>query len=109
MFIDHLGDRGHSHMLSHQDDQRIQKQSESAAFSRPRNLNLFYSAVFAFCPRNAAMDIGFKLKEVQVTPGSFDSIMHIALWLAAFCTRKFAAGFKIYMNIELLAFGTKIY
>jgi hypothetical protein len=55
------------------------------------------------------MDIGFKLKEVQVTPGSFDGIMHVALWLAAFCTRKFAAGFEIYMNIELLAFGTKIY
>jgi len=55
------------------------------------------------------MDIGFKLKEVQVTPGSFDGIMHVALGLAAFCARKFAAGFEIYMNIELLAFGTKIY
>lgn len=54
------------------------------------------------------MDIGFELKEVQVTPGSFDGIMHVALWFAAFCARKFAAGFKIHMNIELLAFGTKI-
>jgi len=51
------------------------------------------------------MDIGFELKKVQVTPGSIDGIMHVALWFAAFCARKFAAGFKIYMNIELLAFG----
>ena len=29
------------------------------------------------------MDIGFELKEVQVTPGSFDGIMHVALWFAA--------------------------
>jgi len=55
------------------------------------------------------MDVGFKLKKVQVTPGSFDGIMHVALRFAAFCARKFAARFKIYMNIELLAFGTKIY
>jgi hypothetical protein len=55
------------------------------------------------------MDIGFELKKVQVTPGSFDGIMHVALWFAAFWAREFAAGFKIYMNIELLAFGTKIY
>ena len=54
------------------------------------------------------MDIGFELKEVQVTPGSLDRIMHVALWFAAFWAREFAAGFKIYMNIELLAFGTKI-
>jgi len=78
-------------MLSHQDDQGIHEQSESAAFSGPGNLNLFYSAVFAFRARNAAVDVGFKLKEVQVTPGSFDSIMHAAAWFAALCTRKFAA------------------
>jgi hypothetical protein len=39
------------------------------------------------------MDIGFELKKVQVTPGSFDGIMHVALWFAAFLARKFAAGF----------------
>jgi len=78
-------------MLSHQDNQGIHEQSESAAFSGPGNLNLFYSTVFAFRARNAAMDIGFELKEVQVTPGSFDRIMHPALWFAALCTRKFAA------------------
>lgn len=55
------------------------------------------------------MDIGFKLEEVQVTPGPFDGIMHVAFGFAAFCASKFAAGFEIYMNIELLAFGTKIY
>jgi hypothetical protein len=37
------------------------------------------------------MDIGFELKEVQVSPGSFDSIMHAAARLAALCTWKFAA------------------
>jgi len=79
------------------------------ALIRPGCISLFYPAVFAFCARNAAMDIGFELKEVQVTPCSFDGIMHVALWFTAFCAGKFATGFKIYMNIELLAFGTKIY
>jgi hypothetical protein len=78
-------------MLSHQDNQRIHEQSEPAAFSGPGNLELFYSAVFAFRARNAAVDVGFELKEVQVTPGSIDSIMHVAFWFAAFCARKFAA------------------
>jgi hypothetical protein len=96
-------------MLSHQDDHGIHEKRESATFSGPGNLNLFYSAVYAFSARNATMYIGLKLKEVQVTPGSFDSIMHAAAWFAAFRTRKFTAGFKIHVDIELLFFGTKIY
>ena len=55
------------------------------------------------------MDIGFELKEVQMSPGSFYSIMHAAAWFAAFRTRKFAACFEINMDIELLSFSTKIY
>jgi hypothetical protein len=55
------------------------------------------------------MNIGFKLKEIQVTPGSFDSIMHAATWFPAFRARKFTAGFKIHMNIELPSFNTKIH
>jgi hypothetical protein len=55
------------------------------------------------------VDVGLKLKKVQVTPGSFDSIMHAAAWFPALRTRKFAARFEIYVNIELLSFGIKIY
>ncbi len=55
------------------------------------------------------MDIGLKLKKVQVTPGSFESIMHVAAWFTAFCARKFTARFKIYVDIELFFFDTKIY
>ena len=55
------------------------------------------------------MKIGFKLKEIQVTPCSFDGIMHAAVWFAAFSARKFAAGFEIHMDIELPSFSTKIY
>jgi hypothetical protein len=29
------------------------------------------------------MDIGFELEEVQVSPGSFDRIMHASTWFAA--------------------------
>ena len=50
------------------------------------------------------MDIGFKLKEVQMAPGSFDSIMHAATWIAAFRTRKFAAWFEINMDIKVAFF-----
>jgi hypothetical protein len=78
-------------MLSHQDYQGIHEQRESAAFPGPWNLHLIHSAVFAFSTRNAAMNIGFKLKEIQVTPCSFDRIMYAAVWFAAFSTRKFAA------------------
>jgi len=55
------------------------------------------------------MDIGFKLKKVQMPPGSFDSIMHAATWIAAFRTRKFAAWFEVNVYIKLLSFGTEIY
>jgi len=55
------------------------------------------------------MDIGFKLKKIQVTPGSFDGIMHATAWLPAFHARKFAAGFEIHMNIELPFLNTKIH
>src|SRR5664280_3523801 len=109
VFVDHLSNRCHSHMLSHQDYHGIHEQSESAAFSGPGNLNLFYSTVFTFRARNAAVDIGFELKEVQMTPGSFDSIMHATHRFAALCTRKFAARIKIYVDIELFTFDTKIY
>jgi hypothetical protein len=36
------------------------------------------------------MDIGFELKKVQMTPGSFDSIMHAATDFTAFGTWIFA-------------------
>jgi hypothetical protein len=55
------------------------------------------------------MDIGFKLKEIQVTPSSSDCIVHAAAWFLAFRARKFAAGFKIHMDIELPSFSAKIY
>jgi len=55
------------------------------------------------------MDIGFKLKEIQVTPGSFDCIVHASAWFLAFRARKFAAGFEINMNIELLSFNAKVH
>ena len=55
------------------------------------------------------MNIGFKLKEIQVTPCSFDGIMHAAVLIAAFSARKFAAWFEINMNIELFSFRAKIY
>ena len=55
------------------------------------------------------MDIGFKLKEIQVTPSSSDCIVHAAFRFAAICTRKFAAGFEINMNIELLSFNAKVH
>jgi len=55
------------------------------------------------------MDIGLKLKKVQVTPGSFDNIMHAAAWFPALRTKKFTARFEIDVNIELLSFGIKIY
>jgi hypothetical protein len=58
---------------------------------------------------NQVLNKGFKLKKVQVTPGSFDSIMHAAAWFPAFRARKFTAGFKIYMNIELPSFNAKIH
>jgi hypothetical protein len=96
-------------MLSHQDDQGIHEQRELAIFSSPGNLHMFYSAVCAFCARDATVDIGLKLKKVQVTPGSFESIMCVAAWFAAFRARKFAARFKIRVDIELFFFGTKIY
>jgi hypothetical protein len=54
------------------------------------------------------MDIGLKLKEIQVTPGSFDSIMHAATWFTTLRTRIFTARFEIYVDIELFSFGTKI-
>jgi hypothetical protein len=41
------------------------------------------------------MDIGLKLKEIQVTPSSSDCIVHAAAWFLAFRARKFAAGFEI--------------
>jgi hypothetical protein len=59
--------------------------------------------------RQSAMDIGFELKEVQVVPGSLDSIMHTALCFAALRARKFAACFKIHVDIELSFFNTKIH
>jgi hypothetical protein len=96
-------------VLSHQDYHGIHEQRESAAFSGPGNLDLFHSAFFAFGARNATMNIGFKLKKVQVTPGSFDGIMHTAAWFPAFRARKFATGFKINMNIELPSFNAKIH
>jgi hypothetical protein len=55
------------------------------------------------------VDIGFELKEVQMSPGSFYSIMHVAACFAAFRTRKFTACFEVDMDIELLSFSTKIY
>jgi hypothetical protein len=55
------------------------------------------------------VDIGLKLKEVQMTPGSFDSIMHIAVWFAAFRTSEFTAGSKINVDIQLLFFSIEIY
>jgi hypothetical protein len=55
------------------------------------------------------MDIGFKLKEIQVTPSSSDCIVHAAAWFLAFRARKFAAGFEINMNIELSSFNAKIH
>jgi len=55
------------------------------------------------------VDKGFELKEVQVTPGSIDSIMHTALCFDALCARKFAAGYKIHVDIELSFFNTKIH
>ena len=55
------------------------------------------------------MNIGFKLKKIQVTPGSFDGIVHAAAWFLAFRARKSAAGFEIHMNIELPSFNAKIH
>jgi hypothetical protein len=55
------------------------------------------------------MNIGFKLKEIQVTPSSSDGIVDAAAWFLAFRTKKFAAGFEIHMNIELPCFNTKIH
>jgi hypothetical protein len=71
VFVNHLSNGSHSHVLSHQDNHGIHEQRESATFSSPGNLDLFHSAIFAFGTRNTTMDIGFKLKEIQVTPGSF--------------------------------------
>ncbi len=53
------------------------------------------------------MDIGLELKEVQMSPSSFYSIMHVAACFSAFRTRKFTACFEIDMDIELLSFSTK--
>ncbi len=55
------------------------------------------------------MDISFKLEKVQMTPGSFNSIMNTAVRFSAFGTRELAARFKIYVNIKLFSFGTKFY
>jgi hypothetical protein len=109
VFVDHLSNRSHRHVLSHQDNHGIHEQRESATFSSPGNLDLFNSAIFAFGTRNATMDIGFKLKEIQVTPSSSDCIVHAAAWFLAFRARKFAAGFEINMNIELPSFNAKVH
>ncbi len=55
------------------------------------------------------MDISFKLEKVQMSPGSFNSIMNTAVCFSAFGARKLAARLKIYVNIKLLSFGTKFY
>lgn len=109
VFVNHLSNGSHSHVLSHQDDHGIHEQRESATFSSPGNLDLFHSAIFAFGARNTTMNVGFKLKKIQVTPGSFNGIMHAAAWFPAFRARKSTARFKIHMDIELPSFNAKIH
>jgi len=36
-----------------------------------------------------------------MSPGSLDSIMHAATWIAAFRTRKFAAWFEVNVYIKI--------
>jgi len=50
------------------------------------------------------MKIGLKLKEVQVSPGSINSIVNLASCITALRTRKFASSFEIYVDVKLFPF-----
>ena len=109
MFINHFSNGSDSHVLSHKDYQRIHEQSENAALSSPGNLRLLHSAVFTDSAKDTTMDIGFKLKEVQMPPGSFDCIMHVATWIAAFSTRNLLPDLKSTSISSCFPSGTEIY
>jgi hypothetical protein len=83
VFINHISQRLNRHVLGHQHNQGIHQQSEPAALPCPGYFDLFNTAFLAFRARDTTVQVGFKLKEIQVTPSSLDCIMNMTSGLTA--------------------------
>ena len=104
-----LPQRLDGHHRSQVDYPPFEKQSEAAALTRPGNADLMDTACSALHTRNASGHIGFKLEEVEVSPGSFCRIMNAPILRPARWTGKFSSFRKVDANIEAVSIGIELY
>jgi hypothetical protein len=75
MLIDELGNVFNRHRFSHCHDYGFKQQSETAAGSSPWDINQPHPTIIAFNLWHSRCQVGFMLKEVQVPPAFFLSII----------------------------------
>jgi hypothetical protein len=54
------------------------------------------------------MQVCLELEEIQVTPGSLNCIMNMAIRFTAYWTGEFAGDLKIDVKVQLLFFNFKL-
>jgi len=92
MLIDELGNGFKRHGFNQCHDHGFKQQRETAAGSSPWNINQPYPTIIAFNPWDSGCQVGFMLKEVQVPPALFLSIIGFYVSLTTFRTGKSASS-----------------
>jgi hypothetical protein len=91
----------HCHHLREFHHKPLEKQSETAALSCPWYIYLVNSMFPAFGSRNSRMYIYLILKQVEVPPLLFLSVMDTTTFVAAFRALEFCATLEIYVYVDL--------
>jgi len=99
MFSYQIGKGIDRHGFGKFNDQRLKQHGKSRTRPGPRHYHLFYPMSLAIDPGNITVDVSTVLKEVQMPPGAFYSIMDTA-FDPALRTGMSAASFPGYIKVQ---------
>ncbi len=99
-FDRHGGDHGH--------DQCLEQERKTAAVARPRHADFAHATSLAFHPRDAGVQIGLMLEEIQMAPAHGRGVMRGAAGGAALRAGKTAAGREVDMDVQPAGIGVEI-
>ena len=77
------------HSWSQGQDQRLEKQSKPAALARPGDWNQVDATGVAVNPWDPGRKVSLILKEIEMSPGFFSSVMNFLPFCPAFGTAEF--------------------
>ena len=106
--VDHPRDNGHRHRLHHGHDQRLEQQRETAVRPRPGDRYLLDPALLTGDPRHPCMQVGFVLKEVQMPPSLFLTVIGRTARNAAFRAGEPAALGEIQVDVQAFVRGVEL-